>query len=175
LGALLLATGALVWWLTTGEAEWIRERYSVSFQAELEEERGSTFIRLIILEGVWRAWLENMWFGIGGGNFLRRSAEFVQLPLVEAIQPHNTYLGLMAELGLLGLAGILLILLPPIFRISRTSSFPMDLRIGIGVAYSVALAHLITFDGLARYGLWILLGFCSAVVHRGPIRKLALH
>jgi teichuronic acid biosynthesis protein TuaE len=177
----LLLCGGLIfvviglWWAMDEEGNWLRDRYSTSFQSEIEDERGSTYVRFLVLDGVWRAWQENIWLGMGAGNFKIRSGEFVQLPFVDEIQPHNTYLGIMAELGILGVVGFLLILLPALWRVfSSRVNAPREVRIGVGLAYGIALAHLLTFDGAVRYPLWILAGMCYGLIHRGPAKKFTL-
>ena len=172
LGLLLL--GTLAWWLAADSASWISQRYSVSVLSELEEERGSIYARLLILEGVWKAWQQGIWFGIGPANFRPRSAEFVEFLQADEVQPHNTYLGALAELGVLGLIGFLLISIPALRAIvlSEISKQHKMLTLGVGIAYAVVLAHLATFDGIARYPLWIFMGMCYGLTSRANERAL---
>jgi O-antigen ligase len=97
------------------------------------------------------------------------------MPYIDHVQPHNTYLGALAEIGILGLTGLLAILLPILWRVVSfdTRQRVPDAVLGIGVAYAVVLAHLITFDGIARYPLWIFAGMCYGIVSTRKERILS--
>jgi O-antigen ligase len=173
----LVSIGMLAWWLTDDATESIRSRFSASVVTELDEERGSSFARLLVLEGAWNAWQQNIWFGIGAGNFAARSSEFLQLPYGEDVQPHSTYIGALAEIGIFGLLGLLLILLPvlrTIFSLRRYIE-QEEFILGVAVAYLVVLAHLMTFDGIARYPLWIFAGICYGLTSSRAERRFGLH
>jgi O-antigen ligase len=170
----LLFTSLLAWWITTDSASSIRYRYMDSFLVEVDEERGSTYARLLILEGLWQAWQENFWFGIGANNFKEKSTLYVDFYGTE-VQPHNSYMGTLAELGLVGFIGLLLALLPALkTALSRTYKHPLEITLGVGVAYAVVLAHLMTFDAIARYPLWIFAGICYGIAKERSVRVISL-
>jgi O-antigen ligase len=172
--AMLMAfvfTALLGWWITSDSAEWLRHRYLDSFLLEIEEERGSTYARFLILQGLWEAWQESIWFGIGPNNFKERSANYVYLSYGDEVQPHNSYMGTLAELGLVGLFGLLLMLLPALKApFSNHYKHPREIVLGVSIAYLVVLAHLMTFDAVARYPLWIFAGMCYALVAKRSTR-----
>lgn len=166
-GATIVAGCAVALVLSFVQQEDLRaaltQRYTTSVALELEEERGSTFARVLLAGAAISAWSESPLVGIGAGNFKHRSSDFVPSTFLEDVQPHNTYLGVLAETGLLGLIGLLLIVLPALWAAIRTPLHKGPMRAlasGITVAYLVVLAHLLTFDGATRYSLWLFAGMC---------------
>ena len=119
-------------------------------------------------------------FGVGAGNFpvveSRYAAETVNLPAVRFIVDtpkvaHSTYLGLQAELGVVGLGAFLLIVvlaLASAARAIRTASAAGDRELeyfarGVLVAL-VGLLVAAAFGSLEYHKqLWLLLGFATAL------------
>lgn len=144
-------------------------RYAVSsVEEELSDNRGSAFIRVQVLRGVADAWRESPYVGIGLGTFKDRSAEFVHLgrQATNAIQPHNTYLGLLAEAGPLSLLGFLSIVaagLLLLFNIGAYDFANRALALGVATAFVAVSLNLLIFDGLTRYAFWLFLGLSLAL------------
>jgi O-antigen ligase len=155
------------WAMQRDLASYFTNRYVTSVSKELTEERGSVFMRVMVIRGVWDAFQTSPVVGIGAGNFKPRSQEFVDLTVNDSdlIQPHNTYLGLLAESGLVGLLAFLGVLgsCLPTWRQLRQGVERRDWTIvTMVVALVCLLLNLATFDALARYPLWLLVGLALA-------------
>jgi O-antigen ligase len=137
-------------------------RYSGSLFQEVEANRGSAAVRIDILKGLVDAWKSEPLSGIGIGTFKNRSHEFVKSKLVNnGIQPHNSYLGMLAEAGPFGLGGVLLLVSSGSLVLRRREGLTEHVRwlqSGIGVAFLGVAFNLLIFDGFLRYGFWLMIG-----------------
>ena len=172
-----LLFGALALGSTFLTAEYVSHlvgRYSgASLVNELADQRGSTFVRFLIIDGLLRAWLESPLIGIGLGTFKDRSPEYIDMmllgPNVAAVQPHNAYLGLLAEAGVFALAGLLLLVTKGVGVLLQHRSglyCEQGLRVAAGIGFVAVCLNLLTFDGLTRYVFWIFLALTLVVGHR---------
>jgi O-antigen ligase len=136
-------------------------RYTDSIIAEIDDSRGSAFIRGVITRGVLDVWLENPFFGIGPGAFLHESYNYIGLSELGPVQPHSTYLGLLAEVGVFGFL-CFVIFVTVVVRVHRKAWLigrdHRQLMIVVALATSSELILLIGFDGFLRYPLWMLIG-----------------
>jgi len=172
----VLATALAAWDSNEYYADFAARYSPSSVEAELSNKSGSMFVRLQILRGLMDAWAESPYVGIGIGTFKERSSEFVDLPFVSPtnlIQPHNTYLGLLAEAGPIGLTGFLILVAAGIgvFRRVRRYLLPeRALMVGVGTAFVAVSLNLFTFDAFTRYGFWLFLGLCLVLARVAPIQ-----
>jgi O-antigen ligase len=135
-------------------------RYGVSSISEFEDERGSTYTRLLIFNGLLSAWQENPLFGLGPAGFLHKSDVYVQVPYYDFVQPHSTFLGILAEIGIIGFAATVAMLMKPLISLNNNifrSDHSLVIYRFIVVAYISQLIILFGFDGFLRYPLWIFL------------------
>jgi len=178
-GILLAAIGIGVAFLDGGAISKLVNRYSIeSVVGEAENERGSTFTRLLVMDGLLRAWSKSPYIGIGFGTFKERSPDYIEMGLlgrnVDVIQPHNTYLGLLAEAGPFALGGLLLLVIQGVGVLRRyhsSSDSEQRLRIAVGMGFAAISLNLFTFDGLTRYVFWILLGLSLVVANRMKVQS----
>lgn len=137
-------------------------RYLESMFAESSEERGSAFIRTVVTQGLWNAWLDSPFFGIGPGSFLHKSNQYVDFISSDFVQPHNTYLGLLAETGVLGLISFVSMpvsaILATRYAVPRLQSNQAKLLMVSFVSFIASFLILIGFDGLLRYPTWVFIG-----------------
>ena len=83
------------------DLEVMTRRYEALVDVEAAEMDGSFRDRQIAAELAWRLFLENPFAGVGSGQF-NREAEALASHAV-ALTPHNTYLHILCETGLMGL------------------------------------------------------------------------
>ena len=120
-----------------------------------------------------QTWWAHPIFGVGVGNYeiLEYAHETIHSPWGEGgSTPHNTYLYLLAESGIVGLAGMLMIMLP---TLRRTLSLRHNAEFGI-IALAIAFAITVnmigwcgddsTFTGPhTSYLLWLMVGLGEAL------------
>ncbi len=122
------------------------------FASLLDLQEGSTFFRLELWRSTLTLLRERPWFGVGPGNFLSAYRTRYVLPTAwqefNLQHPHNIYLDLWANLGMLGLlaGGALLIAMSGAFvsalRGQRLDSTPQAcLRLGLLGSFAAILAH----------------------------------
>jgi O-antigen ligase len=182
-GALLVALGAFYYFAQLAPPE-ARDRI-------LDSPRGETRLlegRTTIWEVGWRMADDNLATGVGAGNFPVSSRHYVLEPgtlnrtdqiLIENPEvAHNTYLGILAELGVVGLA-LFLAIVAFSFGCSVRAARAFRARgdpggEALARALTVALAAVLTADFFIseEYSkqLWLLLGFAPALlaISRAP-------
>lgn len=151
----------------------IQYRYIYSVSNEYGDYRGSTYIRKENLRAVVEAWRSHPFLGIGAGTYQERSAEYGSFSTTTDIQPHNSYLGLLAECGCLALGGVVLVGMSGLHRIfqERLAVHTKTIVHGIGFAYLAILLFMAGFDGLLRYNLWLYLGLIMAATRMYALRQ----
>jgi O-antigen ligase len=86
--------------------------------------------RLLIWDTAWRAFLSHPWIGIGIYSFPQSSQNYARMPkflfqrYVKGLSPHQTYLAMLAETGIIGALGFLYLILSVVrfaFRTIRLS------------------------------------------------------
>lgn len=173
---LILASAFL--YLSTLASPEARERIAAVTRGESRLEDGRTTIWTV----GWRMSEDNLLAGVGAGNFQHASPQFVLQPgalartdqiLVDAPKvAHNTYLGLLAELGVIGLALFLTIVgfsLHSLLRAAQGFRARGD-RAGEALARGFAIALLATLAAdffisqEVNKGLWLLLGVGPALL-----------
>ena len=92
------------------------------------------------------------------------SSSFVQIPGVSDIQPHNSYLGLLAESGVIAFIGLVMICWSGLkqFWMARIYDKQRAVMYGLGCAYLSILMIMAVFDGFVRYNFWLFLGLLVA-------------
>ncbi len=123
----------------------------------------------------WRMGLKFPVFGTGAGTFLSAYPSFSTLPFrALARNPHNEYLGVLAEAGFAGLVLLLLGLFFVFLRIfralrARRSSYALPyLAAGGGAVFSVAIHSIVDFP-LRSPGIVATLAVVLAVIHRASL------
>jgi O-antigen ligase len=111
----------------------------------------------------------NIWFGIGPGQFRGHSI------IVNNIQlnAHNTFLGVLTELGIIGLFGFLLILLAGYINVRSHYRYFNNEKILIVLLaiYSSCLFQSFFYDAIGLYQIWIFLGACLGVSKKSVTYK----
>ena len=174
-GLIVAATFLYVGALASPEA---RERITAVTEGESRLQDGRTTIWTV----GWRMVEANPVVGVGAGNFRHTSREFLLQPgaltrtdqiLLDAPKvAHNTYLGLLADLGVVGLVLFLTIVafsLRSMLRAAQGFRIRGDPR-GEALARGFAIALLATLAAdffisqEVNKGLWLLLGFGPALL-----------
>ena len=110
-------------------------------------------------EVAWRTWQANPWLGVGRGNYgLGAGGEAQEIGFA-----HNTYLGLLAETGMLGFltyAAVAVMMALPILLLANQPG-QAKASLLLGSLLVVALAG-ITINIENYRGLWMLLGLMEA-------------
>ena len=142
----------------------LRSRYLYSALREHSEARGSLYVREEVLLALLDAWRSSPYIGIGAGTFRMESSSFVQIPGVSDIQPHNSYLGLLAESGVIAFIGLVMICWSGLkqFWIARIHDKQRVVLYGLVCAYLSILMVMAVFDGFVRYNFWLFLGLLVA-------------
>lgn len=174
-GALALAGG--LFFTSSGVGERLLSRYTTSLQAEFADQRGSAWTRFEVLRGALAAYRSSPVLGIGADNFKLTSGHYVEggdgggLHDLSEIQPHSTYLGALAETGLLGLAGFAGLVLAGLLslrglRYCRPADRPV--LVGVLTAFACLAAYLAVFDAGARPNTWMFLAVALATREVAP-------
>lgn len=116
----------------------------------------------------WLMFLDNPWLGVGAGNY---PDAYPQYYLQEWVNPlghaHNYYLNTLAELGVVGLALLLVFLwaaLRSLFgplvgsKAGQGDPFWRAVQVGVACGFVVFLTHNL-FDNLFVHGVYVQLGF----------------
>ena len=85
---------------------------------------------------------------------------------IKEIQPHNTYVGALVELGSFGLIGFLVTLLSGFGAMGSYKSLDGPEKIlarGVLISYALVLMNIAFFDAANRYGLWLFLGLMLSI------------
>jgi O-antigen ligase len=138
----------------------------------------SNYERILLWKGAWNVITDNMFFGVGVGNYEKIIKYY--LPLNAPIAPaHNNILQLWAEVGLIGLSPFLLlilILMQQLIRISIHSSEYLIKSISAGLSGSflwfLTQGMLSVFYFELKYGMlfWLLIGITVVLIRK--INKL---
>ena len=115
--------------------------------------------RRSLWEVAWRTWQANPWFGVGRGNYgLGAGGEAQAIGFA-----HNTYLGLLAETGILGFltyAAAVAAAVVPMLRLARQRG---QAKASLFVAALLVVALSGVTINIENYrGLWMLLGLMEA-------------
>ncbi len=157
--------------------ESVRERIAEPASGQARVQEGRTTIWQV----AWRAWEANPVIGVGSGNFEHSSKRYVFEPgalprsdeIIDAQQvAHNSYLEILAELGVIGLAMFLTII---VFAIGCTLQAARAFRIAgdqrmqlVALLLAVGMVGHLAADFFfsAQYSkqLWLLLGLGPAML-----------
>ena len=174
-GCLLLA--GVVFFTGTGIGGELLGRYTTSLQLELQDQRGSAWTRYEVLRGTWNAFESSPVFGIGAENFKLSSGQYVDSGVQAgvddpgSIPPHSTYLGTLAETGLVGFVGLLGLVIAGLGSlrcIRHSGTEERNLVAGAAAAFTSLAAFLLVFDASARPVTWMFLGLALAVREVAP-------
>jgi O-antigen ligase len=163
----------------------VRERISSATQGQARTPDGRTTIWTV----GWRMAKANPVIGVGSGNFQDSSKEYLLQPgaitrsdqiLVAAPKvAHNTYLGVLAELGIVGLALFLTIIalsLASALKAARNFCAKGDVGSeALARGFAIALIGTLTADFFISQELnkqlWLLLGFGPALLSMSQNRE----
>ena len=118
------------------------------------------------------------WFGYGFGAMAGRIDVYGRVidPHLPVAGSHNTYVGVMVEVGLVGFVGFLLVLLH-YSRIYLSVRGPTDVRWALlsflacnTIILFVSHSHLFSFEGKTIYALFFLLPVCPALKEHLAVR-----
>jgi O-antigen ligase len=134
----------------------------------------SLYLRKVLAEGTVRMIAENPWFGFGFQQFKLRYHEFrTELPWYLEDDPHNQFLGVAVELGLVGLAVLLGFLgsaCRPLVAALRVNAGNREL-VGLAAALVGFIATWVSHQPLtapaSAFSFWTALGVASAA--SGPV------
>lgn len=179
--ALVLVAGTLAYY-TLYAPDDIRERVASALQGEtgggdIEQQEG----RLTIWTIGWRMAQDNPVAGVGVGNFKEESPEYVLEPgtlyrtdrvIDDPAEAHNTYLHVLAELGVVGAALFLAIVgfsIASALKAARTFAKRDDWRMevlarGLLVALAGILAANFFISSVSGKTLWLLLALGPAML-----------
>jgi len=138
----------------------LNDRYMSSFFNEYELNYGSLAARQLAISGAFSMIESNPVFGVGAGNFGLVILEHIPHLRENTINPHNTFLGLFAEIGPLGLLGFCMILVSgtlPLPKRKKQKTEVETVRDATTIALLGLIAHMLTFDAVTSPVLWILL------------------
>ena len=151
-GAILVGVAVLMAWPLSEACPVGGESFGRRVASILDLGTTSLQIRLALWEGTFRMIRDHLWTGVGIGNFVfasvpYRLAVIYQNPGVRLEHPHNEYLNLWAELGLLGLLALLWLFVRVVrlgWHLVNGPGVRRDLLAGIlgGLAATAAYAHL---------------------------------
>lgn len=120
-----------------------------------------------------RVWLDHPLFGVGAGNFqaLQYDFDFLHSPWAPAgSSPHETYLYILAQFGLVGFVSILVIVLGALRSDWKLRGDPKLGIVALGLAFALTV-NLIGwfsddstfFSPHAGYLVWVIIGLSEAV------------
>lgn len=177
LGVALIAASTFLYFSVLASPE-ARERVSSATQGEARIQDGRTTIWAV----GWRMTKANPIAGVGAGNFQHASKEYLLQPgaltrsdliLLDAPKvAHNSYLGVLSELGIVGLGLFLMIIgfsLSSCLRAARNFKLGGDrgseaLARGFAIALIGTLAAGFFISQELTKQLWLLLGFGPALL-----------
>ena len=127
-----------------------------------------------------QAWWSHPWFGVGYGGFPRLTVgnvEWLSQDWVSSgTSPHNIYLYLLSELGLIGLAAVLFVFLRSIRTNLRQVGAPRLRYAAFGLAFALTTAMVggcsddsVLYGPHGSYLVWLLIGMSEAVSNLSPI------
>lgn len=175
--AVVVLAACTVGYLTTYAPPEVRERIASASQGEVEREEG----RFTIWAVGWRMFEDNPIEGVGTGNFPQESIHYVLEPgsvfrtdrvIDQPPVAHNTYLGTLAELGIVGALlylGILTFSIWCALVAARTFANRRDWRMevlarGLVVAQSGVLAANFFISAETSKVTWLLLALGPALL-----------
>jgi putative inorganic carbon (hco3(-)) transporter len=130
------------------------------------------FTRLDLWSFGFQMWLAHPFFGVGVGNFDSLAAGRNPLWSDLGVGPHNTYVYLLVDLGILGLTSILAIIVGNIRTNLKLRTDPYLGLAGVALAFALTtnLFGWMTDDSVffaphAGYLLWLLVGLSEAVAN----------
>jgi putative inorganic carbon (hco3(-)) transporter len=137
--------------------------------------------RWLLLDAGFRIWTDHPILGVGAGNFGRRYPEYANLvgwngidyiPAGVRQYPHNLYLELAVEMGLLGLLMFLSLIGAALLALYRSRQILLargeDANAALVTAVAIAIAgylvaSIFLHSGYERY-LWLILAFAVAAI-----------
>lgn len=123
--ALLLGAAALAWWLDPKEVE----RILVSGWSSIDRRRH-------VWQAGWSLLIENLWWGVGLDRFRHIYVPPAgAIPNFDVAHAHNIFLQMVLDVGLVGAAGYLVLLL-------RTMTVPATSQLQQAVVVALAAIHL---------------------------------
>ena len=132
-------------------------RFVLSVGAESDESRGSTGIRTVLYENIYRILsdgygYQNTLIGIGEGGFRNLSQSFYGMKEMgyESLQPHNTYLALLVNFGVISLISYLCFASLTLLNLFKKRNY---------IFMFVCLAiffNLLFMDFVARYSIYLM-------------------
>lgn len=144
------------------------ERYLYSLFYQIEGSYGSAGIREQLADAAINLFLDNPITGIGPENFKWISNDVIASPVtaIDNIQPHSTYLGLLAETGIFGFVFFILFHVHLLFRgwkaMSQTKRYALEIRTLI-VCYILILLNISVFDASNHIVIWLFAGLLASV------------
>ncbi|WP_210438948.1 O-antigen ligase family protein [Nocardioides xinjiangensis] len=118
-------------------------------------------IRFLLWRTAYNMWLDHPILGIGIGQFIPTSADYVPGGLSNI--PHNTHLSLLAETGLLGwmlVIGLPVVIFVRLSGLAKRTADPTPTWLILGIVSALAMAFTLNLENFR--GLWALLGICLA-------------
>jgi O-antigen ligase len=143
---------------------------------DLNAENWSVVERMAHWQAAWYMFLDHPWFGIGPGNFATAYEQYYLPGWLEPLgHAHNYYLNLAAEVGLVGLAGYLLVLVLAFRAAIRGLRAPDAFwhTVALGTLGSlVAIALHSAFDNLYVHGVSVQIGALFALAQVAASRTV---
>lgn len=119
-----------------------------------------------------KTWSSHPFLGVGLGNFEFLAAGQNPLWGESGVGPHNTYVYLLADIGILGIAVILMIILGSIRTSLKLGTDPKLGLVSLALAFALVanLFGWLTDDGVffgahCNYLLWLIVGLSEATVN----------
>lgn len=162
---------AAFWLLPANITDELQYRYLEAYALEQEGDTGSSIVREVMFWNGIDKFKESPLIGHGAGDFLSISEEFVELRFfgIDKLQPHNSFLGLLVEVALIGVIPIFFL----IFMILKTNKNADGFKNKTFNLYRILilgiLINLAFFDGLFRELLWFILPFG---LHYPPVHRV---
>ena len=141
------------------------------------DENFSTVQRMAFWQTALAMWEDHPWVGVGPGNYPVAYARYHVHPAFPeplAGHPHNVYLQLLAEVGILGLAAYLLLLawalaaaLRALYRLPSHACFWRAVTSGVIGVFVAVVVHTL-FDNLYVHGMNVYVGLALGLIAAVP-------
>jgi len=148
---------------------------------QFKESYGGVFVRFSVAKVAMKVAFDNLFTGIGFGNWLAKSSIYLPGDLITTfqggVQTHDTYLGLLVESGIFALLIFICFLLVHIKKLlflihSNIPKLERDLLTGFLAGFIAILIHMAFFDSFLRPNFWLMLAFSMRAMHFSSLNQL---